>query len=141
MAALNDYRCAAHGAFESREARCPYGCPASFVKIEFNQAPAYHNGRTRNIDRTLRGIAADHGLTDMKNDPKGGKSVMESLRSGKIQQSKWLNVDHAEPGFSRRGEPAPVFNPAGIGFQPPERPMVADLPKPAPKYQARWDGK
>jgi hypothetical protein len=140
MAVVKEYRCAAHGPFEGTEQACPYGCPPRFVVREFRSAPAFQAKRTRNIDGTLRGIASDFGLTDMKNDPKGGVSVMQALRSGKVQRSNWLKLNHAEPGFSSRGDQAPVFKPESMGFQPPERPMVDNIPAIRPKFQARWDG-
>src|SRR5579862_7318012 len=111
MAVMKEYRCAAHGPFENYDAICPAGCPRAFVKQEIRTAPSFQRKATRFVDQQLRGIAEDAGLTNLKNDPKSGTSVMQELRKGAVQKSKWLGVEHARPGFSRReGEKAPVFD-------------------------------
>jgi hypothetical protein len=67
MAVLNDYMCLAHGIFESRTGRCLHGCGKAMVQIVHLKAPGHVTGRTKGIDSTLRGLAADHGLTNMNN--------------------------------------------------------------------------
>ena len=67
MAALNDYVCMAHGVFESRTGKCPHGCGKGMTQIVHLKAPGFVTARTQGIDSTLRGLAADHGLTDMNN--------------------------------------------------------------------------
>jgi hypothetical protein len=67
MAVLRDYQCLAHGNFEGFEAKCPYGCSDSFIKMIFLKPPGYHSDRTKGIDSTLKGLASDFGLTDMNN--------------------------------------------------------------------------
>jgi hypothetical protein len=91
MAVLHDYRCKSHGLYEAYAPKCPYGCSARFQSLEFNQAPSYHNGRTANTDRNLRGLAEQAGLTDMKNDPKSGESVMAGVRRGNFA-AQWGGV-------------------------------------------------
>lgn len=122
MAILKEFRCAAHGEFESTEHACPQGCPARFVVQEFRTAPHFHNGRTANIDRTLDGLAESVGLTDMSN--RNG-SVMNSQRArqgdGPDFSPKWLDIPHATPGWSRRGETSPVVGVDSIG-------QAGDLP-------------
>ena len=74
MAVLSDYSCLAHGVFESMTGHCPNGCSDSFVNKVFLQAPGITSARTKNIDGTLRGLAADFGLTDLNNQ--GGTSAV-----------------------------------------------------------------
>ncbi len=64
---LHDYVCMAHGEFESRDGRCPHGCGKAMVQIKYNKAPSYHNGRTSNIDKTIRALANDYKQTDLNN--------------------------------------------------------------------------
>lgn len=108
MAITKEYRCAAHGEFESETGACPAGCPADFVAREIRTAPAHHNGGTAHTDRELRNLAQDYGLSDLKND-KDGSSVMSCLkRPGQPASDlpKWADISktHAAPGFSKRGE-------------------------------------
>lgn len=119
MAVLKEFRCAAHGPFESTSARCKAGCPPSFVKQEIRTAPAYRRKNMSFIDSTLRGIADDHGLTDLKNDPKANVSVLQALTKTKdVDKPRWMSIPHAKPGFSQTGDKAPVFDGAAQGFLP-----------------------
>jgi hypothetical protein len=67
MAVVNDYMCMAHGLFTNRTGMCPHGCGRAMSQLVFNKAPAFHGGRTANIDRNLALLAKDHGLSDMNN--------------------------------------------------------------------------
>jgi len=65
---LHDYKCLAHGIFKnSSTGKCPHGCADRFVSVVFLTPPAYHGGRTKNIDKQLTALAKDAGLTDMNN--------------------------------------------------------------------------
>ena len=64
---INDYWCSAHGDFESRTGKCPYGCSLGMVEIRFKKAPGNLTGRTKNIDKTIAGLASEHGLTNLNN--------------------------------------------------------------------------
>lgn len=71
MSVVHDYVCIAHGQFESRTGKCPHGCGKAMVKKIFLSPPAYHGGRTSSIDRTLQGLADDHGLSDLRSAREG----------------------------------------------------------------------
>jgi hypothetical protein len=120
MAVLNDYQCLAHGELgEMFEPKCPHGCAKSFVRVIFKKPPAIKHNGTKVADAALRGLAADFGMTDIKNDKYGG-SVMDQLRNPQSEQDfapRWHEVPHAAPGFSRtEGANVPKFDPqAGIG--------------------------
>lgn len=144
MAILKEYRCMAHGPFEAFSSMCPRGCSARMVVREFRTAPNFQQKKTRVVDQHLRGIAKDFGLTDLKNDPKSGTSVMQELRKGRTDKSDWLQLDHAKPGFSREKDAqAPVFRPEASGFQPTPgaQAMLKSLPQPRARVVGRYDGK
>ena len=65
MAVKKEYRCPAHGLFESTKPICPSGC--TVAERAFITPPGFKSARTRNLDSTVRQIAQDHGLTDMNN--------------------------------------------------------------------------
>lgn len=66
MATTKEWRCAAHGPFESAFAKCPAGCVGTVTR-EFRTPPAFRTARTSNIDATLEHLAANHGMTDISN--------------------------------------------------------------------------
>lgn len=119
MAILKEWRCVAHGIFENTSGRCKSGCPQAFVKQEIRTAPAYRRPNMGRIDSTLRMIAHDHGLTDLKNDPKANISVLQALQKTKdVDKPRWMSIPHAKPGFSQTGDKAPVFDGKAMGFLP-----------------------
>jgi hypothetical protein len=148
MPVLKEFRCAAHGPFEGFEAKCPRGCSPRFVVREFRSAPAFKSAKTKHVDRQFRAIAKEFGLTNLKNDPKSGTSVMQELRKGVKTPAeaspRWMNLEHAPPGFSRDpNAKVPVFDPSGSGFQPTEGALAVRraLPKPRPRVIGSYDGK
>lgn len=115
MAILKEYRCKAHGEFEAYSPKCPYGCSDRFVSQEIRTAPAYHNGRTAATDRNLRGLAEQAGLTDMRNDPKSGESVMDGVRRGNYK-SQWGKVPEGKVGADSFGvQPDSQIKPGMFG--------------------------
>lgn len=136
MAIMKEWRCLAHGELPDAEiGQCPYGCPDAFVKQEIRTPPSYHDGRTRGRDNALRMIADDHGLTDMRNDPKANLSVLDmQLRQlPEEERPHWESVKHAAPGFSQTGEAAPVYKPPpGFAAAP-----VPRLPQPRTQFVGR----
>lgn len=118
MAVLKEFRCLAHGEFESVKAICPHGCAERFVVREFRTAPAIKHGRTRRADWAINALAEDHGYTDINNSPSRTNSVAEfATRHGKIKANPhWLDIPHAEPGFSRNKDiPVPKVTAEQIG--------------------------
>lgn len=152
MAIMKEWRCEAHGEFENTTGKCPGGCDKSLVAQEFRTAPRIRrSGAMKFVDDQLKGIAADHGLSDMRNDGKGGLSVMamenrrRQLAAAKAMDANpqdprkvggWVDVPHAKPGFSRSGDKSPVISGAdfgtrhssdlklGEGSLPPLKPMI-----------------
>lgn len=69
MAVLKDYKCPEHGYFESFEAKCPHGCEE--VMVVFLQAFSMKSDRTKQADETLKGLASDFQMTDIKSTREG----------------------------------------------------------------------
>lgn len=85
---LKEYRCLAHGDFEAYKEICPHGCDT--VERRFG-TPFSIGKQAKNIDKTLDTLAADYGMTDMRNDT---GSVMESMRRGTTDYNpKWGKME------------------------------------------------
>ncbi len=61
-----EWKCYAHGFFESTEARCPYGCSV-VAERAFLTAPGKLSKKSTNTDRLLNQLARDFGFSDMSN--------------------------------------------------------------------------
>lgn len=112
---LKEYRCLAHGDFEAYKEICPHGCDT--VERVFRTAFSI-NGTAKNIDKTLDTLAADYGMTDMRNDM---GSVMDSMRNGTTDYNpKWGAMPQVKIGEAGNAI-APV-----LGATPATN-MVGDL--------------
>ena len=90
MSVLNDYKCPAHGYFESREAVCPHGC--TDVQVVFLQPVGMTSDRTKGSDKTLKQLALDFKMGDIK-----------STREGEAQPPRYATPNN--PFAPRWGSP------------------------------------
>lgn len=98
MAVYHDYKCPAHGFFEGVEPICPQGCTAD-VQMVFLQPVGLKSDRTKHADSTLKELAKDYGMTDIK-----------SAREGDHQ-------DHALLGNKQAAQPQ---NPFAVQWSSPK---------------------
>jgi hypothetical protein len=101
---MKDYSCNAHGYFEAWEPVCPKGCKgAGMIQVVHLQATSFVTSKTKNLDKTIRGLAKEFNLTDMNNkdgqpvkrpDPKTGereKAYQEYIKK-KFGDTGWAQV-------------------------------------------------
>jgi hypothetical protein len=142
MAVLKEFRCAIHGEFESVSKKCSDCGNDLFVTQEIRTAPAFKGRSTKFIDGQLREIADDYGLTDMRNDVKGGVSVAQARlnRLSKVERPRWGEVPHAQPGFSRDpNAEVPKVTAESMGFvETPASKM--NFPPPPTQIVGRYNG-
>lgn len=69
MPVLKEWKCKAHGFFESFEKRCPKGCTT--VEQAFLTPVGTRSDRTKSADANLRQIALDFGLSNMASAREG----------------------------------------------------------------------
>jgi len=92
MAVKRDYKCESHGFFEAWEPVCPHGCFEGIMIVHL-QAPALMSDRTKGTDGTLKGLAKDFDMTNLK-----------STREG----------EHQEGYLTRNNQPPPRQSPNGV---------------------------
>lgn len=105
MAVTNDYKCPAHGYFESREAVCPHGC--TDVQVVFLQPVGTVSDRTKGSDKTLKQLALDFKMSDIK-----------SKKEGEAQPPRFAKPDN--PFAPRWGNPSNLggFNLSSVAGEP-----------------------
>ena len=64
---LHDFKCEAHGVFESTVGKCPHGCGKGMVHKVFLKAPGAMSNKTKFTDKNMRALAKDMGVTDFNN--------------------------------------------------------------------------
>ena len=70
MAVMNDYKCDLHGFFEAWEPVCPEGCVEN-VKVVFLQPVGMVSDTTKHNDKTLKQLALDFNMTNIKSTREG----------------------------------------------------------------------
>jgi hypothetical protein len=151
---LHDYRCLAHGVFESFDGKCPSGCDASLVEKVFLKPAGFHTARTVNIDKTLDQLALDFNMTDMNNqngtsaaarpDPKKIKERQEQLDRmthennqlmGKLGDTAqaWGQIPGGNSGVNQALAQARAVGDNALA------PILPSLTAPKPKVVARHD--
>ena len=122
MAVMKEWRCAGHGEFESPKPVCPHGCTGRFITREIRSAPGLKGDRTKAADWAIGALAEDYGYSDIQNSPSQTNSVAEwQTKTGRKVSAnpQWVEVAHAEPGFSRdKNIAVPTVNPQQFGMAP-----------------------
>ena len=104
MSVLNDYKCPAHGYFEGREPVCPHGC--TDVQVVFLQPVGTVSNRTKGSDKTLKQLALDFNMSDIKSKKEGEAQPPRFAKPENPFAPRWGNPSNLG-GFnlqSLRGE-------------------------------------
>lgn len=101
MPVTHDYKCPTHGYFESKEAVCPQGCTED-VMLVFLQAPGVISGNTKHNDKTLKQLAIDFNMTNIKSAKEGDNQAGYYKRKNETPdaqvQSQSIPQREARPG-------------------------------------------
>ena len=104
MPIKRDYKCEAHGFFEAWEAQCPHGCLDGIMIVHL-QAPNYMSDRTKGVDGTLKGLAKDFDMTNLK-----------STREGEHQEGYLTRNNAPQPKDQPPQTPSGVIWGGGAGY-------------------------
>ena len=105
MSILRDYHCHVHGYFESFDAKCPMKNCEEEVLIVHLQPVGLKSDKTKHNDKTLKQLAMDFNMTDIK-----------SVREGE-SQSGYMTRNNTAPPEPRPGDAVLWGNAAGGRFQ------------------------
>ena len=109
MAVLKDYKCDKHGYFESREPKCPMKNCSEEVYVVFLQAPALMSDATKKNDRTVKQLAMDFDMTDIKSTREGENQsgfFTRKNKTSKKQLEKEAQIAAERPREPRAGDAA-----------------------------------
>ena len=105
MAVLKDYKCEKHGYFESREAKCPMKDCNQEVFVVFLQAPGLMSDSTKSKDKTVKQLAMDFSMTNVKSTREGENQSGFFTRKNKTSKAKLEK--EAREAAERPREPRP----------------------------------
>jgi hypothetical protein len=95
MAIMRTWKCAAHGEFMAYVGKCPSGCGAGMVTQMYG-ASVHTSGKTKFIDKTLKDMSKEYGMTDFNN--RGGQNGFEEAdRKLTTQQKRMMGQSYSVP--------------------------------------------
>lgn len=115
---LKDYHCSEHGYFEGWEEKCPIkGCQGA-VSVVFLQPVSIKSERTKKADKTLKGLAQDFGMTDIKSTKEGEHQSGYIKRNNKqSEKQRQLELEAAAAKEARPGDAAIWGGAGGMSLQ------------------------
>ena len=102
MAVLHDYKCSRHGFFESRKAQCPMKDCHEEVLMVFLKPPGMTSDNTKKSDKTLKQLAMDFDMTNIKSAKEGENQSGYYTRKNKTKRPKEIE----QPRQPRPGDAA-----------------------------------
>ena len=105
MAVINDYKCEKHGYFEARKPQCPMkGCAAE-VMLVFLQAPSLVSERTKRNDKTVKQLAMDFDMSNIKSTREGENQAGFYTRKNKTSKKQLEHEKAAAEAKQREARP------------------------------------
>jgi hypothetical protein len=86
MAVLRSYQCTKHGYFDAWEAECPHGCKK--VTQVFLKPFSIKSDRTKKADGTLKELASNFNMTNIKSTREGDYQTGYHTRNNKPEPNK-----------------------------------------------------
>lgn len=124
MAILRDYFCESHGLFEAWEPQCPMKMCKAQISIVHLKPVGTKSDRTKRADESLKGLAKDFQMTDIKSTRAGEHQTGYLTRNNELSQKELDFVAGAEAERERQ-----------ILAQGPKAPAVKE---PRPGDAAMW---
>ena len=102
MGILRDYYCENHGIFEAWEPKCPMKMCKAGISIVHLKPVGTRSARTKKADESLKGLAQDFQMTDIKSTREGEYQTGYLTRNNKLTQRELDFVDGAEKERERQ---------------------------------------
>ena len=114
MAVMKDYKCAKHGFFEGRSAKCPMKDCQEEVMVVFLQAPHHVSPRTKLGDKALEGLAKDFKMGDIKSAGIGENQGNLMSRNNKFTKKQYAEAEAHLLRKTSNGEVPPQMASKGL---------------------------
>jgi hypothetical protein len=94
---LKDHKCPEHGYFESYVPECPHGCTEG-IKVVFLKAPGLKSDKTKKNDQTLKNLASDFQMSNIKSTREGENQAGYYTRNLQAPKEVQQAMKEARPG-------------------------------------------
>ena len=126
MAILRSYQCSVHGYFDAWEAKCPH-CNKKVIQV-FTKPFSIKSANTKHADKTLKGLAQDFGMTNIKSTREGEHQTGYHTRNNAPQEPNkgfegnqqvlWGGGGRFDMGSALAGKAVQSTNGEPVGFNP-----------------------
>ena len=105
MPVLHDYKCPKHGYFESRKPQCPMKDCAEEVAIVYLQPVGLMSDGTKKNDKTIKQLAMDFDMTNVKSTREGENQAGYFTRKNKTSKKQLEKESQAAAEQNRQPRP------------------------------------
>ena len=105
MAVLKDYYCDAHGIFEAWEAKCPMKNCKGELSVVFLKPVGLKSDKTKKTDKTVKQLAIDYDMTDIKSTKEGEYQTGYMKRNNKLSDKEFAQATDAMNAQNKEARP------------------------------------
>lgn len=142
MSVLKDYHCENHGIFEAWEPKCPMKHCNGELSVVFLKPVGTRSAKTKHTDKTVKQLAMDYGMTDIKSTREGEHQTGYLKRNNQLSDKEFDQATDAMNAQKKEARPGDAAIWGGGGsismksvlggqFKPVRDEAVSILPKDA----------
>jgi hypothetical protein len=105
MSVLKDYHCENHGIFEAWEPKCPMKHCNGELSVVFLKPVGTKSAKTKHTDGTLKQLAIDYGMTDIKSTREGEHQTGYLKRNNKLSDKEFDQATDAMNAQKKEARP------------------------------------
>jgi len=105
MAVLKDYYCETHGIFEAWEAKCPMKNCKGELSVVFLKPVGLKSDKTKKTDKTVKQLAIDYDMTDIKSTREGEYQTGYMKRNNKLSDKEFAQATDAMNAQNKEARP------------------------------------
>ena len=95
MSVLKDYHCKNHGIFEAWEPVCPMKNCKGELSVVFLKPVGTRSAKTKHTDNTVKQLAIEYGMTDVKTTREGEHQTGYLKRNNKLSDKEFAQATDA----------------------------------------------
>jgi len=105
MGILRDYYCESHGVFEAWEPECPMKHCSATISVIHLKPVAIKSEKTKKTDKTVRQLAIDYDMTDIKSTREGEHQTGYMKRNNKLSDKEFEQATEAMQAQNKEARP------------------------------------
>jgi len=105
MGILRDYYCESHGVFEAWEPECPMKHCSATISVIHLKPVGIKSDKTKRTDKTVKQLAIDYDMTDIKTTKEGEHQTGYMKRNNKLTDKEFDQATEAMQAQNKEARP------------------------------------